>query len=261
MNLKNPALALIITALFIFSACKHHKQIQRAKADEKPIIVPASLSLFDSLVIHGFNYRTMSAKIKTDFKINDGSEINLAITMRAVHDSAIWMSASPALGIEAARILFTRDSIKIMDKIHGEYAKESYAFLKRFSEADITFDMLQNMLTGNAAFLNRGIKTDSVTTSYQAHCNQSTMLEELTASRIFRVMSNIITDNINKDKINITYGDFQFVEFEYLPFDISIEALSKGKKATILLNYSNVSVNLPVEIKFNIPSSYTKMHY
>ena len=154
MTIKN---SLIFCALFVLtlSACKQRKQVQRAKTEDKPIVTPAAFSLYDSLTTHNFNYKTMSAKIKTEFKGNDGTDIGLMITMRAVHDSAIWMSASPALGIEAARILFTRDSIKIMDKIHGEYAVESYKFLNKFSEAEITFDMLQNILTGNPAFLNK----------------------------------------------------------------------------------------------------------
>jgi hypothetical protein len=252
---------LSLTTFFFMSACKQRKQIQRANAENKTIIPASSFSLYDSLKIHSFNYKTLSAKINTNFKSSDGNEIGLMITMRAIHDSAIWMSASPALGIEAARILFTRDSIKIMDKINGQYAMESYSFLKKFSEADISFDMLQNILMGNAAFLDADVKTDSITKFYMAHCFQSNLLEELTATRVFRIMGNIIIDKFNQDKINITYSDMQFVEYEYLPFHTKIETLSNGKSATILLNYSNVAVNLPVEIKFNIPSSYTKMNH
>lgn len=261
MKLKYLNLLICFTSLIIISSCKHHKEIQKAKAEEKAIVTPASFSLYDSLTIHTFKYHTLSAKIKTEFKGNDGSELSLMITLRSVSDSAIWMSASPALGIEAVRILFTPDSIKVMDKINGRYLRESYAFLKSFTTAEINYEMIQNIITGNAAFMNKTFATDSITNYYKSHCNTNTLQENLVVTKLFRILGNIITDISTQDKINIQYADFQFVETEYLPFDIQVEALSKGKKASLLLNYTNVSVNAPVDIKFNIPSSYTKMKY
>jgi hypothetical protein len=171
------------------------------------------------------------------------------------------MSASPALGIEAARILFTPDSIKIMDKIHGEYAIESYSFLKKYTQAEITFSMLQNIFTGNPAFMNDSLVTDSVTNIFQAHNSQNGLLQTLYINKVFRIIHNMLTDENTGDFINVFYGDFQYVETEYFPFDIHIDAHSKDKMVSILMNYSNVSVNGPVELRFNIPSSYTKMKY
>ena len=261
MNRNYLYLLICLSGFITLSACKHHKEIQKAKAEEKAIVTPSSFSLFDSVITHSYKYHTLNAKVKTEFKGNDGSELSLMITLRSVSDSAIWMSASPALGIEAVRILFTRDSIKVMDKINGRYLRESYDFLKSFTTAEINYAMIQNILTGNAAFMNAALATDSITNYYKAHCNSITLQENLVVTKLFRILDNIITDNATQDKINIKYADFQYVETEYLPFDIQIEALSKGKKATILFNYTNVSVNVPVEIKFNIPSSYTKMKY
>lgn len=261
MRIKKLFIILLLPAFVFLSACRQRKEIQKAKAEEKPIVIPPSFSLADSLNAHKFKFKTMSAKIKTEFKGNDGSEISLMITMRAVSDSAIWMSASPALGIEAARIIFTTDSIKIMDKINGTYARESYSFLKKFSDAEITYDMLQNILIGNTAFSNSPFLIDSITNYYYAHSSQNALTQELTITKLYKIFNNILNDNTTQDTILVNYGDFQYVENEYLPFDIGILAKSKDKTASIKLNYTNVSINAPVEIRFNIPSSYSKMKY
>ena len=121
--------------------------------------------------------------------------------------------------------------------------------------------MLQNILTGNAAFINNGLKTDSISSYYVAHCAQNELLQELKVSKLFRVFANVIYDMNTHDRINVSYGDFQFVETEYLPFDTKVEATSNGKSAKLVLNYNNVIVNAPVEIRFNIPNSYSKMKY
>jgi hypothetical protein len=261
MNLKNVFLPSLILFTLILPACKQRKAIQQTKDDSRPIAVPASFSLRDSMVVHRFQFGTLSAKLKADFKGNDGSDYEFMITMRAVADSVIWMSVSPALGIEAARILFTRDSIKIMDKIKGRYAIESYAFLKQFTEADITFEMLQNILVGNAALLSETVPVDSVTRYYYTHFIENTLLQELTVNKMFRVLGNIITEQTTQDKIDVNYGDYQQTTREYFPFSAKIVAFSKGKSATIGLTYSSVTIDVPVETKFNIPSGYTKMSY
>ncbi len=260
MNFKS-LIVLSLPFFLLVSSCSQKKEIQRSTNNDRDITTSSKFSLLDSLQLHRFTYHTLAAKIKTAFINSDGSDINLTITLRSVSDSAIWMSASPALGIEAARILFTNDSIKIMDRINHEYAIVSYSFLKRFSQTEINFPMLQNILTGNAAFINNGLKTDSISSYYVAHCAQNELLQELKVSKLFRVFANVIYDMNTHDRINVSYGDFQFVETEYLPFDTKVEATSNGKSAKLVLNYNNVIVNAPVEIRFNIPNSYSKMKY
>jgi hypothetical protein len=41
--------------------------------------------------------------------------------VRVVRDSAAWLSITPALGIEVARILLTADSLHLIDKLHDQY--------------------------------------------------------------------------------------------------------------------------------------------
>ena len=45
-------------------------------------------------------------KMSADVKLNGASE-DFTLSVRMARDSAIWMSLSPALGVEVARILLT----------------------------------------------------------------------------------------------------------------------------------------------------------
>ncbi len=245
--------------LLILTSCKHHKQIQQVRVENKPIVTPKTdFSLLDSVKQHAFTYKTLSAKIKTTYKAPDGSELELAITLRSVYDSAIWMSISPALGIEAVRVLLTPDTVKVIDKLNRHYAIEPYSYLKRFSEADITFGTIQNIISGNAAFINDSFRTDSITNYYFGNCRQRSLTHEMAITKAFRIFASVIADTLSSEMISIKNSDFTFVEYEYFPFDIRIEAFSKNKTSSITLNYSNVAINIPVELKFSIPHTYTK---
>ncbi|MBK8414658.1 MAG: DUF4292 domain-containing protein [Bacteroidetes bacterium] len=43
------------------------------------------------------------------------NRIHLNINLRIKTDSLTWISKSPLLGIEVARVMITRDSVKFMD--------------------------------------------------------------------------------------------------------------------------------------------------
>ena len=46
-----------------------------------------------------------------------------------LRDSAIWLSISPLLGIEAVRVLLTKDSVKALDRLNNIYYSECKGYL------------------------------------------------------------------------------------------------------------------------------------
>ena len=58
--------------------------------------------------------------MKVDAAVHsDSLDQSFSATVRMVPDSAVWMSLSPALGVEVARMLLTRDSLFVLSKIPG----------------------------------------------------------------------------------------------------------------------------------------------
>ncbi len=64
-------------------------------------------------------------------------------------DSVIWLSFSPALGLEVARLKITPDSIKFMNRLDRVYFEGDYQLLNNFLQTTIDFDILQSLLIGN----------------------------------------------------------------------------------------------------------------
>ena len=54
--------------------------------------------------------------MSADVKANGASE-DFTLSVRMARDSAIWVSLSPALGVELARILLTPDSVQLISKV------------------------------------------------------------------------------------------------------------------------------------------------
>jgi hypothetical protein len=94
------------------------------------------------------NYEWFSAKVDTEV-INKGEKTSFKTNLRMKKDSIIWMSISPALGIEVARMIITPDSIKFLDKWNDQYYIGTHEFLEERIKVHLDFNMLQDLAVGN----------------------------------------------------------------------------------------------------------------
>jgi hypothetical protein len=90
-------------------------------------------------------------KLDAEFNAGDQSQ-SFKATVRIRRDSIIWVSIAPLMGIEMIRLLVTPDSLKYLSKIPDQkfYYLGGISELSEKTGADLSFDVLQNILFGNA---------------------------------------------------------------------------------------------------------------
>ena len=74
-------------------------------------------------------------------------KVSASLTMQTVHDSMIVISVMPMLGMEMMRVEATPTQIIAIDKLHGRYAKATYADLNRRLTPSLNWDILQQLCT------------------------------------------------------------------------------------------------------------------
>ncbi len=79
--------------------------------------------------------------------ITDEDKISSSVTMQTVHDSMIVISVMPMLGMEMMRVEATPTQIIAIDKLHGRYAKATFADLNRRLTPSLNWDILQQLCT------------------------------------------------------------------------------------------------------------------
>jgi hypothetical protein len=98
------------------------------------------------------DYENFSAKISADIKFKDQNN-SIKATLRVRKDSAIWVSISPALGIEMFRLLCTKDSVKYVDKLKNQYFLGDYKQLNRITNSELNLNTIEKILVGNLLLL------------------------------------------------------------------------------------------------------------
>ena len=79
-----------------------------------------------------------------------GKTGSFTMNVRVARDSVIWMSISPALGVEAARVLLTPDSVQVLSKLPGSrfVFQGNYAMLEEAVQAPVSFNLVQDLIMG-----------------------------------------------------------------------------------------------------------------
>lgn len=136
-------IALCIFCLTILASCKTKRVTQKS-----PLVNVSSNLVLDQVIQNQFDFKTINAKLSVDAespKLSGSFKINL----RMNEDSAIWMSVTPALGIEAARLLILPDTLKYIDKLNKGFFIGDYALLDSIFRYQTQFSFIENMLVGN----------------------------------------------------------------------------------------------------------------
>ena len=80
----------------------------------------------------------------------DGQRESFKASVRMARDSAIWMSISPALGVEVARIMLEPDTVLFVSKIPANkfYYAGNYEALGEWADTPLAFEDVQSILGG-----------------------------------------------------------------------------------------------------------------
>lgn len=213
---------------------------------------------YHALLGNHIPYQTFSAKLNVDYIDADDKKYNVNANLRMYRDSTIWVSVNAIFGIEGLRALITRDSVKILDKQNKLYTRRSIEYLQDVSALPVDLSTLQDLLIGNAIFL------DSNIVSYTKFDNSVSLLS---IGKLFKNLITLNDDNLlqrikldDLDELrnrtgDLTYGDYEnkrgvnFSKTRKITF-------AEKKKLDIRLEFKQYNFNEDLTFPFSIPKNY-----
>jgi len=247
----------------------------------KKIVVDAPLKLrgadviqvFDSVMAHEFSFEWLSLKASVEYTAQNETE-SFDVNLRVRKDSAIWISITPLLGIEAVRVLVTHDNMQILDRVHKTYTVRDFDYLDDFLKARLNYEIIQAVLVGNYFPYLKNEKLKSV---YEE--DSCTILSTLNKRKLRRAMEDkdpnkpviqdfwvssayrITRSRMEDDKLNrsleATYSNFTEAGNKLMPGNILV-TLTASKPVTIKVEYSKITAGEPVSIPFSVPDRYER---
>jgi len=263
-----------IISLFViisFSSCKSPRSVIK-----EPIKEYGADYIFEKLKENELKFDWFSAKFNLDLLI-DKKKNAFRGQIRMCRDSAIWVSFSPALGIEMARLLITVDSVKFINRINKSYFADDYGVVNKFLGTNVDYDILQSIILGNdltyyedgkfrvsydskeyhLVTAGRGKLKKYVKTEEDA---QRVYIQNIYLNPLTFKITNMKVKEIEGDnrKLDATYSDFGEVGNQLFPHKILFD-ISADNPILVDLNYTKIEINEKQSFPFRISTKYERI--
>jgi hypothetical protein len=273
----------IFVVLFFMLSCKSKKHIQQTNANPlqtEDTIGKCHLGYKTAKVLSKhikenelvYNWIYAKADVQT---LIDGEDHNLDIRVRGRKDSAIWISIQAVGLIDIAKLLITRDTVKMVVYVKKQYFKGDFNYINQLLNADLDFDLIQAALFGNSAdFDDDDSKMKPVIDRENCHyllsterkrklrrinSGQDSLKRSLQTMRLnsdnFKIMSNEFQDVSTNRSFYAKYDNFLTPDSVFAPHNVNIE-IKAEKKIELKINYVRIEINQPQKFTLNIPKSY-----
>jgi hypothetical protein len=261
--------------LFTFSSCKTQKKIQLNNG--KCILdFKNARTLTTNLKSNELRFDWLKAKLSADAFI-DSSNNSFSVALRIKRDSIIWMSLTK-LGIEGARVLITKDSVKFVNTIEKRFFKGDFTYLSKLLNTELDFEMLQSLLVGNSVTFydeDEKIKPGMDNCQYTLGTVRKFKIRKAERGRelkepaqsIYLVpetfkISRVLFYEFNPDRsFDANYAEFAKTDSTQL-FPMKMNYIIKAQKnVNIDLIFSKVTLNEEQTFPFKIPDNYEQIIY
>jgi len=281
-------LILCFTVFSVISfSCKNRKKLRKT---ENVVVVPFEDTINNKCKLdfktakalskyakeNEFKFAWVNAKANVESNI-DGKEESFDIKLSVKKDSAMLISIRYILGLEVAKVLITKDSVKFVNYISKNYFKGDFNYINELLNADIDFDLLQAVLFGNSAeFSEDDTKlkpvTDRQNCRYLLSTERTRRLRKIQSGREiktalqtltlnpdnFKILINEFVDPTTNRRFVATYNNFTAKDSVFAPYHVDIDVVAQ-KKASVKIEYVRIEKNTPQKLSINIPSKYEEI--
>lgn len=262
---------VLLLIVMVLSSCKTKKLV----VGDRLILPIKTAVLIDTVQHQALNFDLLSAKLA--IKYSGSQKMSLKGNLRMKKDSVIWISLSPGLGIEAARMLIGTEGVKFMNRIEKNYALYSYEELSEKFNTTLNFTMIQAFLMGNHMLpLNKESMYSDIPNQSQYRISNFTdrQLRKIKKDRFlpeeliymllvhpenYRPEAQLLEDKINERSLEIKYQDYTKLNNSYLPEKIDISIIAK-EKSEVKISMSKIETPSELKFHFRIPSKYEEVH-
>ncbi len=211
-------------------------------------------------------WMNLSGKGELQLDMN-GNNMSINAGFRMKRDSALWLSISPGMGITAARVLITRDSVKLVNYIEKYYSLYSISYLQEMLGAPVTLRELQNLMLGLPLFDTATYRYDSLNFHWAAQTASW-------SNRLFfennKLVASSFSDQSNARSLTARYQGLMTSREQpdlYMPKDIRVKAIkyTQSQASGLVVQESGVvfiveelSAAAIQQFPLNIPASYER---
>jgi len=232
------------------------KEQEEKRQLEKQKLAQNLSALFHSTV----QFKTFTGKAKMRYQEKD-NEKEFTAHIRMIKDSAIWVSVT-ALGgmVQVAKILVTKDSLKMINYIDKEAELISLDQASRLLPVPANYNVLQNFILGQN-LINKG-EINNASDTAGNWVVQVDGIEYLQQVAYQKTDSTMLYSAMRTQDPAGPQGIIQFHNYTITPnckFALNrlVQIQNAGLTYLLDMDFANADFDISIDLPFNLPKNYT----
>ena len=187
--------------------------------------------------------------------------------IKIVKGERMSITVKSGIGIETARVLLTKDSVKIIDRMKKEIVCGGYKQMKRYFGLMDSYKKAEDLLVNNNTMVieemekNYGNRYDIKSGEKR---NEIIIYEKGVKKRKKRftvgMNNNSVVEYMEKngesEMLKVAYLRWKDVEKIELPEELKIEIHKRGVRNIAIIKFEKVEINKQINTKLHIPDGY-----
>jgi len=268
MNRIISFLLICFVCSLLFFSCKTTRSTLK-----KPIKEYGFEYLYEKMLENQADFDYLKVKFNVVF-YQDKKKTDLKGQLRIKKDSLTWISLSPALGIEAARISLSDDSVKFINRLNKTFFAGKYCLIDSVLNTTLDYSILQAIILGNEL---TQYDVNKAKASIDGGLYRITIQERRKIRKYLKtdeISSKVLIQNIWLDpenfkikkvelkelgddtkKLQVIYSEYHEVAGVILPAEVQIQILA-NTTVNINLKFGKTEINNPLRFPFTISKKY-----
>lgn len=207
-------------------------------------------------------FKTLAGRVQLAYE-TESKQQRITVSLRMEKDKAIWVKAS-ILGITLAKVMITPENVRYYETFGKTYFEGDFSLLGEWIGTPINFQQAQDLLMGQSIFsLNPSDYSSEIFENkykIQPKKQPRNFIHSLFLNpENYKVASETLSQPELDRHLNVRYGDYQMVQGQYFPVDISIISTEAQEQTKIDLVYKKIDLNVDISFPFEIPSGYQRI--
>lgn len=246
----------LLFSIALLSSCNPARQLEKGKLRKK-----STPFLLKKMAQNRVEADWFSGKAKVAFA-GDGQRLKASATILMRKDSVVWLNVKK-LNIEVARVQITPDSIYFLNRLTREYAVWDISYLQRQFNLPLGFADLQELILGNSVMIEPdGLSASVVDLRHQLRGQQAGVETTYALNGLNYLLEETVVSDADKTwSVQIDQGEHRPLDktanFSYFR-NFAINSETTGP-VNLEIKFLKIELNVPKNIKFDIPSRYTEM--
>ena len=217
---------------------------------------------FNKVIGHKIEFQTFNGKIKVAYKTKDADE-DVTVYVKIAKDSVIWLSVRGLFGIEGARILISKDSVKVINYLEKTVLYKDINYLEQLTGLPFDFSTILDFIIGNPVFIDSNVASYSMKSTEQMEIIMAGYIFKHVASVDaidYKIIESEIKENADylPRNCHISYSNYD--KTQGFPFSINrLITVTGQNNLEMKMEYKSYSFNDAVSFPFSIPDNYKKL--